>query len=154
MVGVFGATVYNAVRRDIDGYNLSNFRSDINPWSPTNTNTNDPRIGIFANENPSDVNSTLGLVQNAAGNTDRWLEDGSYLRLRNVELGYQLPKSLLTKIKVDNARVYVSGQNILTFTDYSGYDPDLTGNGILERGVDAGNWPSPRVISFGLQFGF
>lgn len=153
-VGVFGATVYNAVKQNIDGYALTNFRKDLNPWSPTNTNTSDPRIGIFANENPTDVNSAIGLNENARGNTDRWLESGSYVRLRNIELGYRLPQSFLSRMKIDNARVFVSGQNILTFTNYSGYDPDLTGNGILERGVDSGNWPSPRIVSFGLQFGF
>lgn len=153
-VGIFGSTVYNAIKRDLDGYNLTNFRKDLNPWSPTNTNTTDPRIGIFANETPVDVGSSRGLVDNALGNTNRWLEDGSYVRLRNIQLGYQLPKSLLTRISVDNAMVYVSGQNLFTVTNYSGYDPDLTGVGILERGLDSGNWPSPRIVSFGVQFGF
>jgi TonB-linked SusC/RagA family outer membrane protein len=142
-VGVFGYTIYNDVRRILDSYQNTNFRSDISPWSPTNTHTSDPRIGIASGDQ--------GIVMNNFANSDRWLENASYVRLRNVEIGYALPKEMLDKLKFNNARIYVSGQNLFTITGYSGLDPDVTGANIQERGVDNGHWPSPRVFSIGIQ---
>ncbi|GAB3279928.1 TonB-dependent receptor [Larkinella harenae] len=152
-VGVFGYTVYNDVRRALDSYQNTNFRADVNPWSPTNTNTDDPRIALEATPNPN-IYNPQGIISNNFGYTDRWLENASYMRLRNVEVGYTLPQTLLSRVKVRNARVYVSGQNIFTVTGYSGMDPDITGANIQERGVDNGHWPSPRVISVGLTGDF
>lgn len=145
-IGVFGYTVYNDVRRSLDSYQNTNFRADINPWSSTNTNTNDPRIGLESGDQ--------GIISNNFSYTDRWLENASYVRLRNVEVGYTFPKPILSKINLRNARLYVSGQNLFTVTRYSGLDPDVTGANIQERGVDNGHWPSPRVISVGLTGDF
>ncbi len=143
LTGVFGYTVYNDVRRSLDTYQLTNFRRDISPWSPTNTNTSDPRLGLEAGDQ--------GIISNNFAYTDRWLENASYVRMRNVEVGYALPKTFLNRLKVRNARVYVSGQNLFTITKYKGLDPDVTGANIQERGVDNGHWPSPRVISVGIN---
>jgi TonB-linked SusC/RagA family outer membrane protein len=145
-VGIFGNEIFNSVRRDLDSYQNTNFRNDLNPWTSANTNTNDPRIGVATGDQ--------GLVDNARFSTDRWLEDGSYVRLRNVQLGYNFEDALLNKLGMSGFRIYVSGQNLLTITDYSGLDPDVQGNGILERGVDAGNWPSSRIFSLGLNVEF
>jgi hypothetical protein len=123
----------------------TNFRSDISPWTPTNTNTSDPRMAR---------NTELGVEFNNRYASDRWLEDASYVRVRNLELGYNLPQTFLSRIHTNNARVFISGQNLLTFTGYSGLDPDVTGAGILERGLDAGNWPASRVYSIGVDFEF
>ncbi|NID13313.1 SusC/RagA family TonB-linked outer membrane protein [Fibrivirga algicola] len=146
LVGVFGYTVYNSVRAGLDGYQNTNFRRDVSPWSPTNTNTSDPRIGL--------QNDDLGIQSNNLAYTDRWLENASYGRIRNIELGYTLPAPLLSRAKVRNARVYVSGQNLFTVTKYTGLDPDVTGANIQERGVDNGHYPSPRVISVGITGDF
>ena len=146
LVGVFGYEVLNGVRQVLDGYQNTNFRSDINPWSADNTDTGDPRIGISTND--------PGLSENGILESSRWLENGSYVRLRNVEIGYALPPQMMESFSVTNARIYVSGQNLFTITDYSGLDPDVVGNGILERGYDVGNWPSSRIISIGIQAEF
>ncbi|EOZ91488.1 TonB-dependent receptor [Indibacter alkaliphilus LW1] len=145
-VGVFGYTILNGVRRELDSYQNTNFRAGINPWTPENPNTSDPRIGVSVGD--------PALIDNARIESDRWLEDGSYLRLRNLEIGYNFNSALLQQWKVSNARVFASGQNLFTFTKYSGPDPDVTGNGILERGLDNGNWPVPRIYSLGFQFEF
>ena len=145
LIGVFGNTIYNGVRQVLDGYQNTNFRRDIQPWTEDNPNTSDPRIGVATDD--------VALSQNATNST-RWLEDGSYLRIRNLELGYNFSDHLFGESGIQNARLYLSGQNLLTFTKYSGLDPDVVGNGILERGFDAGNWPSSRVYSLGLQFQF
>ncbi len=90
--------------------------------------------------------------------SDRYIEDGSYIRVKNITLGYTFPKSVLSKIKVENIRVYMNIQNLYTFTKYTGYDPevgastqDSTG---LTYGVDNGRYPSPAMYSFGLNITF
>ncbi len=148
LVGIFGQEVLNGVRQVLDGYQNTNFRSDINPWSPDNPGGTDPRLGV-ATDDP-------GLSDNARLESDRWLENAGYVRMRNLEIGYQLPQGLADRFKMQNARVYLSGQNLFTITKYSGLDPDVTGNpdnAILERGYDVGNWPASRVFSIGLQLG-
>ena len=145
-VGVFGNEIFNSVKQQLDSYQNTNFRSDVNPWTATNTNTSDPRIGVATNDQ--------GLVDNARFSSDRWLEDGSYLRLRNIQLGYSFSEDVLKKLKMTGLRVYATGQNLFTITKYSGLDPDVQGNGILERGVDNGNWPSSRIIAFGVNLEF
>jgi hypothetical protein len=86
--------------------------------------------------------------------TDRWLENGSYLRLRNLEIGYTLDKNVLRRTGFNNARFFVSGQNLLTFTSYTGLDPDIVGVNIFERGLDNGQYPALRIFSVGVNFGF
>ena len=143
LVGTFGYTVYNDVRRILDSYQNTNFRSDISPWTTTNTNTTDPRLGLESGDQ--------GIISNNLGYSDRWLENASYVRVRNIELGYNLPKSFANRLNVRGARLYISGQNLFTITGYSGLDPDVTGANIQERGVDNGHWPTPRVISLGIN---
>jgi TonB-dependent starch-binding outer membrane protein SusC len=75
--------------------------------------------------------------------------------MRNLEVGYMLPRSLISRISVNDARIFVSGQNLFTITKYSGIDPDVVGANInLEPGVDNGNYPSSRVITVGINIGF
>lgn len=90
--------------------------------------------------------------------SDRYVEDGSFLRIKNITLGYTFPKALLNKAKIENLRVYVNIQNLYTFTKYTGYDPevgastqDSTG---LTYGLDNGRYPSPAMYSFGLNITF
>ncbi|WP_224997871.1 TonB-dependent receptor [Cesiribacter sp. SM1] len=148
LVGVFGQKVMNGVRQVLDSYQNTNFRRGIDPWSPENPDGDDPRLGV-ATDDP-------GLSDNARLESDRWLENASYVRMRNLEIGYQLPVGMAERFNIQNARLYISGQNLFTITKYSGLDPDVTGNAdnaILERGFDRGNWPSSRVFSIGLQLG-
>ncbi|MBE7175866.1 MAG: TonB-dependent receptor [Mucilaginibacter polytrichastri] len=146
LYGSFGNKLFNGVRSVIDRFDdNSNYRRGIVPWTPENPNTDFPRIAY---------SGELGIQYNTRGDIDRWLEDGSYLRMRNLEIGYVLPQSLLQKLTVKNARVFVSGQNLFTITKYTGLDPDVVGSGFYERGHDAGNFPASRIFSFGLQCGF
>lgn len=147
-IGVFGNKIYDDVRRVLDSYDNSNFRKDINPWSTTNTGATDPRLAV----NAPGTDPTVAI--NNYAQTSRWLENGSYVRLRNLEIGYAIPNSTFGNMGISNARVYVSGQNLFTITKYKGLDPDVQGGGILERGFDNGNWPPSRVISAGIQLSF
>jgi TonB-linked SusC/RagA family outer membrane protein len=148
--GVQGNKIYNALRATTEGMvRFFNAGTQVlNAWTPTNTNTNIPRAVS------SDPN------QNARPST-RFLEDGSYLRLKNIMLSYTIPdKSLhsLTKGIVSNFRIYVSAQNILTFTKYTGYDPEVgnraPGSSSLTNGIDYAVYPQPKVYQIGINANF
>jgi TonB-linked SusC/RagA family outer membrane protein len=147
--GVQGNKIYNAARVITEGMvRFFNAGTQVlNAWTPTNKNTNIPRA-ISSDPN-----------QNARPST-RFLEDGSYLRLKNIMLGYNIPAASLqslTKGVVSNFRIYVSAQNILTFTDYSGYDPEVgnrTPNSTLTNGIDFAVYPQPKSYLVGIQVNF
>jgi TonB-linked SusC/RagA family outer membrane protein len=147
--GVAGNKIYNRERYYLDRF-LTNadYRKGIQPWTEQNHSTTTPRIGVDNN------GADRGLVENAIPQSDRWLESGSYLRLRNLEIGYTFSKGYLERVGFTSARFYVSGQNLITITGYTGLDPDITGPNIYERGLDYGQFPALRIISAGLQFGF
>ena len=147
LVGIFGNKIYDDIRRQLDSYQLANFRKDINPWSSTNPNGTDARLAVDQSSDPT-------VSFNNMAQTDRWLESGSYVRVRNLEIAYLLPRSVLNRANFSNARVYVSAQNLLTITKYKGLDPDVQGTSIISRGFDAGNWPSSRIISVGIAADF
>ncbi|WP_162618591.1 TonB-dependent receptor [Pedobacter yulinensis] len=94
-----------------------------------------------------------------AGNrrfSDRWLEDGSYVRAKNVTLGYTVRNGALKKIGANSCRLYLSGQNLFTITSYSGYDPEASAfnSRVTEIGIDQGTYPQYRALIFGLNVGF
>lgn len=97
------------------------------------------------------MENRAGNIPNPTGassnkyNNDRLIEDGSYLRLKTLQLGYTLPTSVVQKAKLQKVRFYVSCTNLFTVTDYTGYDPEVGG------GVDYGNYPQSRTVSFGLN---
>lgn len=111
---------------------------------------------------PGDVAALPRIGQNVTGNgnlrpSDWWLEDGSYLRLRNITVGYNVPASTLTsttKGTLKSLRVYIAAQNLITITRYSGYDPEVAGDYLFARGIDQGQVPQPRTFLAGVQLGF
>ena len=83
------------------------------------------------------------------------MEDGSYLRLKNLQIGYSLPKSVISKLKIDKFRLYLSAQNLLTITDYSGLDPEIGATqGALDLGIDRGFYPQSRTFLGGVNITF
>ena len=86
----------------------------------------------------------------------RWIEDGSFIRLRNISLGYTLNSNILNKIGLSSARLYLSGQNLLTITNYSGFDPELSSNGNsdIKVGFDQSPYPSAKIYTVGLNVKF
>lgn len=143
---VAGNKLYNRPRYTVDRMDLNtNFRTDATFWTAQAPSTTWPRAAIGAPDQ--------GIQYNVLPQSDRWLEDGSYLRLRNVEIAYQLSKKALAKTGFSQTVFYVSGQNLLTITGYKGLDPDITGVNIFERGLDNGQYPALRIVSAGLRFG-
>lgn len=85
--------------------------------------------------------------------SDLYIHDGSYLRLKNIQLGYTVPSSLTQKFMVEKLRFFVSAENLLTFTKYWGYDPEISSGG-TSLGVDYGVYPQSRVWTVGFNIGF
>jgi TonB-dependent starch-binding outer membrane protein SusC len=141
--GSFGATVFNGYRSLVDRFDdNSNYRAGIKPWTPDNPNTDVPR-------------AFYGSTLNSRGDTDRWLESGSFMRLKFISLSYDLPLSLIQRIGFGSARVSISGQNLITFTKFEGLDPEFNNSAnIFERGFYNFNYPNLKMYSVGLQFGF
>jgi TonB-dependent starch-binding outer membrane protein SusC len=146
--GVQGNKIYNDTRVITEGM-IRFFNAGtqvLNAWTPTNTNTNIPR-------------AALGDPNENARTSTRFLENGSYLRLKNISLGYNFAAGNLkswTKGTISSFRVYVSGQNLLTVTDYSGYDPEVgnrTGNS-LTNSIDWAIYPQPKAVQVGIQVNF
>tara|TARA_R110000823_G_scaffold306250_2_gene428603 strand:- start:641 stop:1264 length:624 start_codon:yes stop_codon:yes gene_type:complete len=88
--------------------------------------------------------------------SDRFVEDGSYVRIKNISFGYNLPQDWIAKFGLQNAKVYTNMQNVLTFTKYSGYDPEVgsINQDALLTGIDNGRYPSPSIITVGLNVKF
>ncbi|NLR94332.1 SusC/RagA family TonB-linked outer membrane protein [Flammeovirga agarivorans] len=141
--GVSGNKILNVNRYEMEAANNGfNVSSDLmNAWTPTNTNTDIPRNVQVDNNN----NYMM---------SDRFLEDGSYFRLKNIQIGYSLPKSTLAKMKVEKLRIYVNADNLFTITDYSGYDPEIVPTDALTQGVDYGNYPMYQTFTAGVQVTF
>ena len=111
---------------------------------------------------PGDVAALPRIGQNVTGNgnlrpSDWWLEDGSYLRLRNITIGYNAPVAMLNNVikgSIRSLRIYIAAQNLVTITKYTGYDPEVAGDYLFARGIDQGQVPQPRTFLAGIQLGF
>ncbi|MGN7205637.1 TonB-dependent receptor [Pedobacter sp. SAFR-022] len=140
--GSQGNKIYNGLAQDLQSTNLQmNYaKSTLNAWTPTNQ-SNIPRVVA----NDPNLNSQT---------SSRFLEDGSYFRMKTVQLGYTLKDDFAKKLKISSFRTYVSADNLFTITNYSGFNPDLGRTGsIFDRGVDYGHvaYPLARTISLGIQ---
>ena len=133
--GVYGNEIYNAVRLRTEGTGneatLSTTMRDV--WTTSNPN------GSIPNPNGSAMNRE---------DSSRFIEDGSYLRLKNLQIGYSLPSKWISKLGMSRLRIYLSGSNLFTLTKYTGYDPEVGG------GVDYGNYPQSRTFMLGLNVNF
>lgn len=150
--GVRGFEVLNAARRFYGNYagSYNVLRSAANGWK----SEADPGDGVSPQLN-RDFNA-LGAASVVNNATSAFVEDGSFLRIRNITLGYQLPASALSALKIANARLSFTVQNAYTFTKYEGYSPEVSVEGAnpLMPGVDSGGYPLARTYMFGLNFGF
>ena len=130
---------------EVNGVTVWNWFDDVTNVKVANADTKTPRP-TRANPNDNDRMSS------------RYVEDGSYLRIKNITLGYTFPKKWMNKIKFENIRVYCNIQNLYTFTKYSGYDPEVGASTQDEKGyafgVDNGRYPSPTTYSFGVSLTF
>ncbi|UCJ07972.1 TonB-dependent receptor [Chitinophaga pendula] len=140
--GVQGNSIFNLNRFELESLTgVSNQLGTVRDrWSATNHSNEIPRAS--SNGQPYQV-------------TSRQVEDGSYIRLRNIQLGYNFPASWLKRAGLVNAKIYVSAQNLLTFTNYSGYDPEVSrfAQETLSQGTDYGSYPAAKTFLVGLNIG-
>lgn len=141
--GVSGNKIYNSIKSLTDfAYFPFNFgTATLNAWSTTNPNSNIPGL------NTTNLNDELR-------NSSYFVEDGSYLKIKSIQIGYNIPKKSLNKLGISNARIYVQGQNLFTFTKYSGVDPEVGAGGVLSEGVDSQFYPHSKGYNVGLNVSF
>jgi len=141
--GVYGNLIFNNSKFWMERMDeTSNLPKNLNPWNGEGTSYTTPRPFI-------------GQTDNIIGYSDRWIEKGDYIRLKNIQLGYTLPADLLKKTKiVESFRVYIGAQNLLTLTGYSGLDPEISGGSLFAKGYDDGHFPPVRTLTCGLQISF
>ncbi|WP_430814819.1 SusC/RagA family TonB-linked outer membrane protein [Carboxylicivirga sp. RSCT41] len=141
--GVVGNDIYNFMIFETmnPGKTTNKYRDILGSWSGEGTSNDIPIL------NGADANDNFRV-------SDRYLEDGSYLRLRNIQLGYTLPQTFTEKAGIERCRVYVSGQNLLTFTKYSGLEPEIGYYDQYSSGIDEGIFPHARTVSLGLNLTF
>lgn len=119
-------------------------RAVLNYWTPTNTDTDIPRL------NGDDNNDSMRI-------SDIYVEDGSYLRLKNLQLGYSFSAKWMQKLRLQKLRIYFSAQNLFTITNYTGADPEvgqLSSTDYLSRGFDLGTYPQARTFTGGINITF
>jgi len=141
--GVQGNKLFNALKytnmNPSIGTNYNMLTGILNAWTPTNTNTDVTRI-ISTDKNGN------------YGNTSDWyIENGSYLRIKNITLGYTLPANLTNQAHIGAVRLYVTATNLFTITKYTGYDPEV---GMDELGIDKGRYPQAKNVLIGLNVNF
>ncbi|MDB9732639.1 TonB-dependent receptor [Polaribacter sp.] len=138
--GVSGNTIYNGQKQY--AYSTKRHRDLVNSWTDNNPTSNipTPRSNI---EHP-----------NVQTSSDYFLEDGSFLRLRNIILGYSLKTTLLDKIGIEKLRLFINAQNPITWTKYSGFDPEVGSSNPFEGGLDRGSYPVSSTYSAGISIIF
>lgn len=159
--GSQGNDIFNAVRIKTENAVNGTSSNLNNRWTIDNQNTNVPAF------TPTQVRNTqlTGHPSKVSGigndtRSSRWVEDGSYARLKNITLTYNLPESLLSKIHLAKLSVYATGANLITITNYSGYDPEVSSFNKGSRvragglGIDLSNYPTAKTITFGINVTF
>ncbi|GAB4473766.1 MAG: TonB-dependent receptor [Thermoflexibacter sp.] len=144
--GSYGNKIFNFTRRYTEGMNgvaMNQLRSVTNRWTPDNPSNTMPR-------------TVLGDPNGNNRVSDRFVEDGSYLRIQNIAFGYVLPNNFLNRFRLSKLRLYGAIQNLWTFTKYTGYDPELGAynQDALLMNVDNGHYPNPRTYTLGLNIEF
>ena len=138
--GTHGNDVLNGVfRYDLNTTNLP--VAALERWTGEGTSDLYPRISH------SDPNQNNRI-------SDRFVEDGSFLRIKNVQVGYTLPESVMQRLQIGKCRIYVAASNLFTFTSYSGLDPEIGTRGTLEIGIDRGFYPAARTFMAGVNVNF
>ncbi|PSR09580.1 MAG: hypothetical protein C7N36_20185, partial [Bacteroidetes bacterium] len=139
-VGQFGNEVINA--KKMSRFGAYNFESSfLDRWTGEGTSNSEPRV-TFGGTNIERLSS-------------RFVEDGSYIRLRNLQLGYTLPVAVAQRIYLQSLRVYVSGTNLWTSTDFTGYNPEIYNGSVFDNGIDRGTiYPISKTINVGIDIQF
>ncbi|NJO68942.1 MAG: SusC/RagA family TonB-linked outer membrane protein [Bacteroidetes bacterium] len=162
LVGVYGNDLYNSTKSRLlmgDLYNQNMLAIMKDRAVPVLGSGGDAKnIFDYTLKNPNAEVPRLraGTNFSQASTNSRYVEDGSYLRIQNIVLGYNLPDKWANTLHLSKLRVYMNAQNLYTFTKYSGWDPEVgsIGQSSLQTGIDGGHYPVARVFMMGVQVGF
>ncbi|HEX5742739.1 MAG TPA: TonB-dependent receptor [Flavobacteriaceae bacterium] len=133
-----GGDIYRAYDRNLNFTNK--YAGVLDRWKGEGTSNTEPRVAFI------DTNNNRRA-------SDRYVEDGSFVKIKNIQLGYTLPESAFKSAKFTKVRLYAQVKNAYTFTDYSGFDPEIS-SGVLDTGIDRGSYPQPRTWSVGVNVKF
>lgn len=140
------------------GNDIANFnRAYLNSLNGNSNNLREVAANRWTPQNPSNEYPRAAMVRtDVSGFTSTYVEDGTYVRLKNVSLGYRFSKPFISKAGLNSLRLYVSAKNLLTLTNYTGYDPELNrfANDNLSQGADYGGYPTAKLYTVGLNIGF
>lgn len=160
---VYGNEIYNSTRQHMEDLfvpsglviAVNNTREAFeNRWLQADVLDEDGNVLWERNVNTSSPTTNFnGASIDQREGHNGWIQDGSFIRLKTLSFGYTLPSSVTQKINMEKLRVFFTGSNLLTYTKYDGYDPDVVGGG-LYRGTDASSYPNPRVLTFGINATF
>ncbi|MBB3700725.1 SusC/RagA family TonB-linked outer membrane protein [Flammeovirga yaeyamensis] len=143
--GMGGHKIFNGIKYNLNAPNTNYMSLTMeNRWTKPGSTNEHPRVTGTANNKLY---------------SDYYVEDGDFLRLRNLQLGYTIPSTITNKIGVKRFRVYVAGQNLVTLTKYTGFDPEIgqnlsTAQSAIDFSIDRGNYPVPRVYTAGVNISF
>ncbi|MBR0503274.1 MAG: TonB-dependent receptor [Paludibacteraceae bacterium] len=156
VAGTYGNDVYNLLRSKIESMDRFgvNQLNTVLDYARVVTNPDGTKYVENSNTNMPRPNSTANGGEDAQTISDRYVEDGSFLRIQNIGLSYNLPKNALEKIKMSNMRITFNVQNIATFTKYSGMNPEVANGSAIAQGIDLGGYPLPRQYVLGVNFEF
>jgi hypothetical protein len=153
--GKQGNDIFNVARVALDAPDGTSVRL-LNRWTPEHQNSDIPGIIDARTRENAHLVSTISFPPSTGNTLSRYVEDGSYIRLKNIMLTYNLPASLIHKIRFNDASVYVSAMNLVTLTRYTGYDPEVSSftDNDAQIGSDYNNYPSSRTFNVGLKLSF
>ena len=155
--GSDGNDIFNAVRIKIENPSNGTSSNLKNRWTPDNQQTDVPVFISSKERNLLDLGSNQTSGIGVDQRSSRWVEDGSYIRMKNITLAYNLPLSLLSKINVSGLSAYITAANLFTITKYTGYDPEVSSfnaAGAGGLGIDLSNYPTSKTFMFGINLTF
>jgi hypothetical protein len=152
--GTKGNDIFNMGRIRMENPGEGTSSNLLNRWTPANQNTDVPAFTEAKTREQANLKSTILIGGDQR--ISRWVEDGSYLRLKNINLSYSLPKSITDKMHINTVRAFVSAANLITITNYTGYDPEVSSYNANDAqiGVDFSNYPQSKIFNAGLNITF
>ena len=155
--GSYGNDVFNAVKIKTEGASVGTSRELNNGWTSANQNTAIPALIKASDRQAAQLGVNKILIKGGDSRSSRWVEDGSYVRLRNITLNYNLPATILSKMHIARLSAFVTGANLVTLTKYTGYDPEVSSFNVGNdsgAGIDLSNYPSSKSVVFGINLTF
>ncbi len=153
--GVSGNNLFNVneIRLERPGDSEGTSAAMLDRWTTENQDTDVPAFISQSDRKGAGLTSTVSGIDTRVS---RWVEDASYIRLKNITLAYNLPRTMISKIGLSKLRTYVTASNVFTITDYTGYDPEVSSfnSNDARLGLDFGGYPTAQSVIFGIDLTF